>query len=48
MAYAEKTNVSTDRSRAEIERTLQRYGADQFMYGWESERAMVGFRMAGR
>lgn len=48
MAYAEKTSVSTDRSRAEIERTLQRYGADQFMYGWEYERAIVGFRMAGR
>lgn len=48
MAYAEKTSVSADRSRAEIERTLQRYGADQFMYGWESHRAMVGFRMAGR
>jgi hypothetical protein len=48
MAYAEKTNVSTDKSRAEIERTLQRYGADQFMYGWDNDRALVGFRMAGR
>lgn len=48
MAYAEKTNVSTEKSRAEIERTLQRYGADQFMYGWDNDRAVVGFRMAGR
>lgn len=48
MAYAEKTNVSTDKSRTEIERTLQRYGADQFMYGWDGDRAVVGFRMAGR
>ena len=31
--YAQQTQVSTDKSRAEIERTLQRYGADQFMYG---------------
>lgn len=48
MGYAENTSVSTERSRAEIERTLRRYGADQFMYGWEPECAMVGFRMAGR
>ncbi len=46
--YAEKTSVSTEKSRAEIERTLQKYGADQFMYGWDQERAIVGFRMAGR
>ena len=48
MAYAESTNVSTDKSRTEIERTLQRYGADQFMYGWDQDRAIVGFRMVGR
>jgi len=48
MAYAEKTNVSTDKSRTEIERTLQKYGADQFMYGWDQEKAIVGFRMDGR
>lgn len=29
--YAESTTVSSDTSRAEIERTLTRYGADQFM-----------------
>jgi len=48
MAYAEKTSVSTEKSRAEIERTLLRYGADQFMYGWDQEKAIVGFRMSGR
>lgn len=46
--YASGTDVSSDRSRAEIERTLQRYGADQFMYGWEVGRAAVGFRMHDR
>lgn len=46
--YAESTSVSSDKSRAEIERTLERYGADQFMYGWESGQALVGFRMEGR
>jgi hypothetical protein len=44
MPYAENTTVTAERSRAEIERTLRRYGADQFMYGWETERAMVQFR----
>lgn len=48
MAYAENTTVSAEKSRAEIERTLQRYGADQFMYGWDQERALIGFQMAGR
>ena len=48
MPYAEKTTVSTEKSRAEIERTLQRYGADQFMYGWDENRAIIGFRMDGK
>ena len=46
--YAENTSVSADKSRAEIDKTLTRYGADQFMYGWEDTRAMIGFRMEGR
>jgi hypothetical protein len=46
--YARKTEVSADRSRVEIERTLERYGATQFVYGWEQERAVVGFRMHDR
>ena len=46
--YAQQTQVSTDISRAEIERTLQRYGADQFMYGWDANKALVGFRMQNR
>ena len=41
--YAAGTDVSSDRSRAEIERTLTRYGAKQFMYGWDESRAIVGF-----
>lgn len=46
--YAENTTVSSDKSRAEIERTLQRYGADQFMYGWQDGKAVVAFRMNDR
>jgi hypothetical protein len=41
--YAESTSVASDRSRAEIERTLARYGARQFMYGWDQDNAIVGF-----
>jgi hypothetical protein len=46
--YAAQTEVSADRSRGEIESTLQRYGADQFMYGWQEDKAMVQFRAHGR
>lgn len=48
--YADGTSVSADRTKAEIEQTLTRYGADQFMTGWDaaSSLAVVQFRMAGR
>lgn len=46
--FAEGTDVSTDRSRGEIESTLRRYGADQFVSGWDASRAMLGFRVNGR
>lgn len=48
MTYAENTSVSADKSRAEIERILQRYGADQFLYGWDNSKAIIGFRMSGK
>lgn len=46
--YAETTIVSSDRSRVDIERTLMRYGASQFAYGWELGRAVVQFAMRDR
>ena len=46
--YAATTTVPADRSKAEIESTLARYGADQFIYGWEATRAIIGFRYAGK
>jgi hypothetical protein len=46
--YAETTEVPIDRSRAEIERTLERYGATAFMYGWDTRRAAISFDVAGR
>lgn len=46
MTYAADTSVPADRSRAEIEKTLARYGASQFMYGWDDDRAIILFRMS--
>lgn len=40
--------MSSDRSRAEIERTLQRYGATSFLYGWDADNAIIGFIANGR
>src|SRR4051812_47572973 len=44
VSYAEKTSVTAESSRSEIERTLIRYGADQFMYGWNELGAVIQFR----
>lgn len=46
--YAEGTSVPVERSRGEIEQTLARYGADQFLYGYDQEQAVVAFRADGR
>jgi hypothetical protein len=46
--YAENTSVSSEKSRGEIERTLTRYGADQFMYGWKDGAAVIAFRAKDR
>jgi hypothetical protein len=46
--FAEGTSVSADRSRAEIEQTLKRYGADAFGYMHETERAVIMFRIEGK
>lgn len=48
MRYAESTAVSSEKSRYEIERTLGRYGATGFLYGWQGSSAVVAFQMAGR
>jgi hypothetical protein len=41
--YAQRTSVPVERSRAEIEATLTRYGAQQFMYGWDAKGAVIAF-----
>ncbi len=47
MAYAEATSVPVDRSKSEIERTLDRYGATHFAYMITPEDAVIGFRCNG-
>lgn len=46
--YAKETQVPADRSRAEIERTLSRYGATAFAYGWQGTRAAIQFEIHNR
>lgn len=46
--YASGTSVSTEQTRAEIEKTLMRYGADGFGYMLDGRDAKIAFRMRGR
>ncbi len=48
MTYAANTDVSVERSRAELERTLNRYGASAFGYATRDELATVVFELADR
>lgn len=46
--YANSTQVSPEKTRAEIERTLQRYGCQGFAFAWEGDKAMIGFKANDR
>ncbi len=46
--YAATTRVPISQTKNEIEQVLARYGADQFISGWEHGRAMLGFRVHDR
>lgn len=46
--YAEGTQVDETKSRAEIEKTLRRYGATEFMYATKDGKAMIAFKARGR
>jgi hypothetical protein len=41
--YASGTSVSSEKTRAEIERTLVRFGANEFAYGWVNGQATIAF-----
>lgn len=46
--YAQNTKVPVDRSRAEIETILERYGSDGFAYASMAGRAMIEFMAHGQ
>ena len=46
--FATNTSVSTERSRAEIETVLRRYGASHFGYMTSPDSAVIGFQASGR
>lgn len=46
--YASKTTVSSENTRLEIERTLRRYGADDFGYATSAGVAMIAFTAKDR
>lgn len=46
--YAARTTVSSSASREEIERTLTRYGAEGFAYGWSQSESQIAFVMNER
>lgn len=48
MTYADKTSVPVERSRAELERTLSRYGATAFGYMTDPGKAVIMFEAHGR
>lgn len=48
MSFAEGTSVPIERSKAEIESLLTRYGAEQFVSGWAEQEARIQFRAKGR
>lgn len=48
--YAADTSVSVERSKAQIEQLLSRYGADRFQSGWDAQKgvAVVMFEFGQR
>lgn len=46
--YAANTSVSSELSRLEIEKTLIRYGADNFAYAMTAGKTLIGFSMHER
>lgn len=48
MSYATDTEVSVERTKAEIERMITKFGAQRFMAGSEPGRAFIGFEARGK
>lgn len=48
MKFAANTEVSVEKSKAEIETCVTRYGASSFVSGWMGNRATIGFEIGDR
>jgi hypothetical protein len=48
MTYAENTTVSVDKTRAELEQLLKRFGADAFGHMSDNKKAVILFRARGK
>jgi len=46
--YAKGTSVPASRTKTEIERTLTRYGVEEFYYGTSSKGSGIAFKYQGR
>lgn len=46
--YAQGTDVAVDRSKGELKRVIYKYGASNYKYGKEGDRAMVMFSKNAR
>ncbi len=46
--YAEGTKVPAERSKAELEKIVLKYGASRFLSGWDQQSIVVGFVMNDR
>lgn len=46
--FAQNTEVSSERSKIEIERTIKRYGATDFASGYQGDMAFIIFSIGGR
>lgn len=46
--YAQDTSVSVEKSKAEIEKIIQRYGATGFVSAWKQGKASIMFEMRDR
>jgi hypothetical protein len=48
MQFAKDTTVPVEKTKAEIEGILTRYGASEFMSGWKFEYEVIGFKMRAK
>lgn len=47
MAYADRTKVSVNQTRADIEGALRKHGAEAFGFSQDGAIAVIGFRLGG-